>query len=171
VRAELPRCLGLQAQASVGVEKARVPRLAMATVSKGARAGVKGDQPRAGERESSRAFERDSSKVECALARGAAVSFAGSRGNTGLGGSVVTGGFPSTRAHPGRDSGCTSWERGGASAACNALGSFARIHSAFAPHTASGESPRRLRRGHSRRWKRDALLSQRQVGHRKVTGG
>jgi len=62
---------------------------------------------------------------------------------------------------PGRDSGCTSWERGGASAAPKARGSFARIHSAFAFHIASGASSGRLRRGHSRRWKRDALLSQR----------
>lgn len=67
--------------------------LAMATASKEARAGVKGSQPRADERERFRAFERDSSKVECTLVRGGAVSFAGCRTNADLGGSFGRVGF------------------------------------------------------------------------------
>jgi len=67
--------------------------LAMATASKEARAGVKGSQPRAGERERFRAFERDSSKVECTLVHAGAVPFAGSRTNVDLGGSFERVGF------------------------------------------------------------------------------
>lgn len=117
-----------------GIERSRKgagSTLAMATVSREARAGVKGSQPRAGERERFRSFERDSSKVECTLVRGGMVPFAGSRTNADLGGSVGRVGFrPRVRI------GSRHWvhelgvEEG--TACAKALAAFARSLSAFA---------------------------------------
>jgi len=114
-----------------GSRKGAGSTLAMATASKGARAGVKGSQPRADERERFRAFERDSSKVECTLVRESAAAFAGSHTNADLGGSVERVGFR-PRAHPGHDSGCTSKESRRGLRAPKALAAFARSLSAFA---------------------------------------
>jgi len=76
-----------------GSNKGADSTLAMATAPRGARAGVKGNQPRAGVRERFRTFERDLSQVECTLVRRRADSFAGRRTNADLGGSVARVGF------------------------------------------------------------------------------
>jgi hypothetical protein len=120
--------------------------LAMATASKEARAGVKGGQPRADERERFRAFERDSSRWNAPWFTGVRLPSRGAVQTWIL--VARSGEWVSVHAYAsGHDSGCTSKESRRGPRAPKALVAFARSLSAFAsPFSArrrDGVTPRR----------------------------